>query len=202
MKRLVLIGGGHAHLSVLEALARERPAGVEAVLVTPSQFQIYSGMLPGWMAGHYVQAQCQIDLQPLAKAAHICMVTNRIVGMDADRQCVRLPDGRQLEYDFLSMDVGSEIDVSSLEKAGEKLLPVKPLDAFFEAWPRILSTAREKAGYRLVVVGVGAAGAELALAARHSFTQAGAARRRDLAAAASGPLAGPAPRRPRPAVRL
>ncbi len=190
MKRLVLIGGGHAHLSVLEALARERPAGVEAVLVTPSQFQIYSGMLPGWMAGHYVQAQCQIDLQPLAKAAHICMVTNRIVDMDADRQCVRLPDGRQLEYDFLSMDVGSEIDVSSLEKAGEKLLPVKPLDAFFEAWPRILSSAREKAGYRLGVVGGGAAGVALALAARHAFTESGIDGCVDLVASDSGLLAG------------
>lgn len=62
MKRLLLAGGGHAQLSVLEALARARPAGLETVLVTPSRFQIYSGMLPGWMAGHYTQAQCRIDL--------------------------------------------------------------------------------------------------------------------------------------------
>jgi pyridine nucleotide-disulfide oxidoreductase family protein len=190
MKRLILVGGGHAQLSVLEALARARPAGVEAVLVTPSRFQIYSGMLPGWMAGHYGLPQCRIDLQPLAQSAHVQLVADRILGMDADRHCVRLPDGREIEYDLLSMDVGSEIDVSSLQMAREKLLPVKPLDEFFQAWPRILSAAREKPGYRLVVVGGGAAGVELALAARYAFTRSGIDGNVDLVVSESGLLAG------------
>jgi pyridine nucleotide-disulfide oxidoreductase family protein len=190
MKRLVLVGGGHAQLSVLEALARARPAGFEAVLVTPSRFQIYSGMLPGWMASHYDQAQCRIDLQPLAQSAHVQLVVDRILDMDADLHCVRLADGRQIEYDLLSMDTGSEIDVSSLQMAGEKLVPVKPLDEFFEAWPRILSAARKMAGYRLVVVGGGAAGVELALAARYAFTRSGIDASVDLVVPESGLLAG------------
>src|ERR1035437_7391 len=99
MKRLVLVGGGHAHLSVLQALAREKPAGVEVVLVTPNSHQNYSGMLPGWMAGHYSQAQCQIDLRTLAQKAGVRIVLDRIAGMDADRRCVGLPDGRHVEYD-------------------------------------------------------------------------------------------------------
>lgn len=190
MKRLVLIGGGHAHLSVLEALARTQPAGVETVLVTPSPFQIYSGMLPGWMAGHYARAQCQIELPPLVRAAGVRPVTDRIVGMDADLRFVRLGDGRQLEYDLLSLDVGSEINTSSLQPAGAKLLPVKPLDEFFDAWPRILSAARNKAPYLLVVVGGGAAGVELALAAQYVFTRQGGDARVELVASESGPLAG------------
>jgi NADH dehydrogenase FAD-containing subunit len=101
MKRLVLVGGGHAHLSVLRALAREKPADVEVVMVTPSAHQNYSGMLPGWMAGHYTQAQCQIELLPLAQSAHARTVVDHIIGMDADRRCVRLPDGRHIEYDLL-----------------------------------------------------------------------------------------------------
>lgn len=48
-KRLVLLGGGHAQLSVLKALAQRRSAGVEVVLVTPAPRQVYSGMLPGWL---------------------------------------------------------------------------------------------------------------------------------------------------------
>ena len=190
MKRLVLVGGGHAHLSVLEALARERPAGVETVLVTPSRYQIYSGMLPGWMAGHYTQSQCQIDLHPLARSARIDMVTDRIVGMDADLRRVRLAHGRPVEYDLLSLDIGSETDVSSLEMTGEKLLPVKPLDKFFEAWPQILSAAGGKPGYRLAVVGGGAAAVELALAARFRFAQSGVNSRVDIVVSESGLLAG------------
>jgi len=190
MKRLVLVGGGHAHLSVLEALARERPAGLETVLVTPSAYQIYSGMLPGWMAGHYSRAQCQIDLEPLARLAHAGMVMDRVAAVDADLHRVRLPDGRHIEYDLLSLDVGSETDASSLQGTGEKLLPVKPLDEFFEGWPRILSAAGAKPGYHLVVVGGGAAGVELALAARYALTQSAIGSRVDLVASESGLLTG------------
>lgn len=64
-KRLVLVGGGHAHLSVLRALAKQRPAGIDVVLITPSKHQNYSGMLPGWVAGHCTQTKCRIDLEPL-----------------------------------------------------------------------------------------------------------------------------------------
>ncbi|NMM36937.1 MAG: FAD-dependent oxidoreductase [Glaciimonas sp.] len=193
MKRLVLVGGGHAHLSVLQALAREKLAGVEVVLVTPNSHQNYSGMLPGWMAGHYTQPQCQIDLQPLAQAAQVRMVANRVTGMDAGRRCVGLPDGRQIEYDLLSLDVGSEIDASWLEMTGDKLLPVKPLDGFFKAWPRLMAVARERPGYRLVLVGGGAAGVELALAARHAFARAEIDARVDLVVSEAGLLAGHAP---------
>ena len=56
-------------LADLTALARARPRGVEAMLVTPSPWQYYSGMLPGWMAGHYREDDCRIDLRPLAAAA-------------------------------------------------------------------------------------------------------------------------------------
>lgn len=190
MKRLVLVGGGHAHLSVLQALAQEKLTDVEVVLVTPSVHQNYSGMLPGWMAGHYQLAQCRIDLQPLARAAGVTMVVDRIAGMDADRRCVGLPDGRHIEYDLLSLDVGSEIDVSWLEMAGDKLLPVKPLDAFFDAWPKVLATASAQSGYRLVVVGGGAAGVELALAARYALQRNASNAQVDLVVSDSGLLRG------------
>lgn len=193
MKRLVLVGGGHAHLSVLQTLARERPADVEVVLVTPGAYQHYSGMLPGAMAGHYTRAQCRIDLRPLTRKAHATLEVNRIVGMDAGRRCVELADGRRIEYDLLSLDVGSEIDVSWLEMAGAKLLPVKPLDDFFDAWPGVVSAAMGKPGYRLVVVGGGAAGVELALAARHAFSRAGIEARVDLVVSDSGLLPEHAP---------
>ncbi len=191
MKRLVLVGGGHAHLFVLKALAREQLTGIEVVLVSPSFFQSYSGMLPGWMAGYYAQTQCQINLQPLAHSAHVRMVIDRVVSMDPDRHRIGLSDGRRIDYDVLSMDVGSEVNVSWLRMAGKKLLPVKPLDVFFQAWPRILSDAQANSRYRLAIVGGGAAAIELALAARYALVHsAGANRRVDLVASESGPLVG------------
>ena len=47
MKRLLLLGGGHAHVHVLAELAKRPFGGWEVHLVTPYRRQIYSGMLPG-----------------------------------------------------------------------------------------------------------------------------------------------------------
>ncbi|MEO6986115.1 MAG: FAD-dependent oxidoreductase [Paralcaligenes sp.] len=190
MKRLVLAGGGHAHLSVLKALAQAQPTDVEVVLITPSLFQNYSGMLPGWMSGHYAQTQCQIDLQALAQSARARLMLGLIVGIDAGQCCVRLSDGQHIDYDILSMDIGSEIDASWLETAGERLLPVRPLDEFFKAWPGVLAAAKNKSNYRLVIVGGGAAGVELAFAAQYALVQSQANGRVDLVASERGPLVG------------
>jgi pyridine nucleotide-disulfide oxidoreductase family protein len=189
-KRLVLVGGGHAHVATLRALAQRRPVGLELVLVTPSRYQNYSGMLPGWVAGHYPLSACRIDLLPLAQAAGVRLVPIPMAGMDAQRRCVALQDGQQIDYDLLSLDVGSETNTSWLEVLGEKLLPIKPLDSFFAQWPHLLAAARAKPGYQLVVVGGGAAGVEMALAALAAFTQAGVAGRVDLVASESGLLPG------------
>jgi len=189
-KRLVLVGGGHAHLSVLRALADKRPAGLDVVLITPSKYQNYSGMLPGWVAGHYTQAQCRVDLDPLVQAAGARLILDQIVGMDAARRCVGFAHGPHVEYDLLSLDVGSETDTSWLETLGDKLLPVKPLDYFFASWPRILAAAKAKKNYKLVVVGGGAAGVEMALAAQQAFTRAGVDGHVDLVASESGLLPG------------
>lgn len=189
-KRLVLVGGGHAHLSVLRALAKTRTAGLDVVLITPSKYQNYSGMLPGWVAGHYTQDQCRVDLEPLIQAAGARLVLDQIVGMDAARRCVGFAHGPHVEYDLLSLDVGSETDTSWLETLGDRLLPVKPLDNFLATWPRILAAAKAKRSYKLVVVGGGAAGVEMAFAVQQAFTRAGVDGQVDLVASESGLLPG------------
>ena len=71
MKRLVLLGGGHAQISVLASLAERPMSGCEVRLVTPYRRQIYSGMLPGWIAGHYPMDACAIALDTLAARAGV-----------------------------------------------------------------------------------------------------------------------------------
>ncbi len=190
MKRLVLVGGGHAHLSVLRAMAQRRPKEVELTLITPSAHQNYSGMLPGWISGHYEEAECRVDLRPLAEAAGAELVFEHLVGMDAARRCVTLADGQQLKYDLLSLDVGSDADTSWLQTLGNKLLPVKPLDDFYLKWPKVLREAKLKENFKLVVVGAGAAGVEIVLAAKHAFTESSIDGQVDLVASESGLLAG------------
>jgi len=77
-----------------------------------------------------------------------------VVAIDAAQRCVKLADGGHLEYDSLSLDVGSETDSSWLAAAGERLLPVKPLSVFVQRWSEIVEAAQQQ-GYCLLVVGGG-----------------------------------------------
>jgi pyridine nucleotide-disulfide oxidoreductase family protein len=168
MKRLVLAGGGHAQLAVLGALARDPLPDVEVTLVTPASKQAYSGMLPGWIAGHYARRDIEIDLESLARRANVTLLRGSIGAMDADRRCVTV-DRQQFGYDVLSLDVGSVIETSWAGMLGERLLPLRPIAGFLERWPGVLDAARKCPGFRVAVVGAGAAGIEVALAVRHAF---------------------------------
>lgn len=206
-KRLVLLGGGHAQLAVLRALARARarsgPQAVEVVLVTPSPWQYYSGMLPGWMAGHYREDDCRIDLRPLAHAAGARLLIGAATALEADLRRLRIAKAdtldsapgdavdELLDYDLLSLDIGSETDTAALAALGpSRLLPVKPLPGFFAAWPRVREAARATQGYRLCVVGGGAAGVELALAAAEALRRSAAKAEIALVCSPTGLLAG------------
>jgi len=173
-RQLLLLGGGHAHVQVLDALARAPLAGVQAMLVTPHARQMYSGMVPGLLAGHYAADECVIPLVPLAAAAGVTLRLARAVALDARARQVTLDDGQQLGYELLSIDTGPQIDLDALRGAREHGLPVRPIETFVQ---RLDALGTGDAAAALVVVGGGAAGVELAMALafrQRSTGQAGA----------------------------
>lgn len=188
MKRLALVGAGHAHLPVLRAVAQRPLAATDVVLITQFEHQNYSGMVPGWAARHYKQSDCRIDLRPLVQAAGVRLLLARVVALNAVQRILCLSDGQSLDYDLLPLDVGSETGASWLETLGQKLLPVKPLGNLFAAWPEILARARAKRDYRVIVVGAGGAGVEIALAAQCAFRLDGINADIDLVSSESGLL--------------
>lgn len=167
MKRLILAGGGHAHLHVLKLLEKASWPGVEVVLVSPHDRQVYSGMLPGWIAGHYRLDECVAPLRPLAEAAGVHFVQDSMVAMDAERRTIRCAGAGDMVYDVLSLDIGAQVDVSSLAATGAALLPIRPLERFIIDWTHQLTAFQQIGRARVAVVGGGAAGVELALALRH-----------------------------------
>ena len=168
MKRLVLLGGGHAHVHVLAEMAREPMPGVQAVLATPFPRQIYSGMVPGWMAGHYALDQCAIALEPLARAAKVELALSSAVGLNAAERSVTLADGRITEYDVLSIDTGSQFDRDAIPGAREHGLFLRPIEHFVQLYDRMLTLGADRT-LDVVVIGGGAAGFEVALAIQHRF---------------------------------
>jgi GNAT superfamily N-acetyltransferase len=81
--RLVLLGGGHAHLQVLRDLASAPLTDVHVTLVSPSTELVYSGMVPGLVAGRYRDEECRIPLEPLARRANVEFIVGEAIGLDA-----------------------------------------------------------------------------------------------------------------------
>ena len=171
MKRLVLLGGGHAHVGVLAELAAGPLAGWEVHLVTPYRRQIYSGMLPGWIAGHYAIESCAISLDALAARAAVAMHQTSALGLDLERNAIRCEDGSCLHFDLLSIDSGPVAALGDVPGAAEHALPIRPIEAFVAAWPGMLERITDRCRhFDLAILGGGAAGVELAFAIRHRAT--------------------------------
>lgn len=178
MKRLVLLGGGHSHVEVIRRLGMAPPPDTRIVLVSTGRYTPYSGMLPGYAAGHYGFHDCHIDLLPLCRLARVEFRTTEARGIDPIARRVLCSDGAAIAYDILSIDIGATPGAESMPGAPEHALPVKPVSEFVRAWNRIQSAARRGDGpLNIAVVGAGAGGVELVLALRyrlHAALDAGA----------------------------
>ena len=172
MKSLLLLGGGHAHAALLLKLIAAPPAGARITLVTPKPYQTYSGMLPGLVAGHYRPEEIQIDLAALARRAGVELVLENAVALDAARRRVTLGEGRELEYDLASLNLGSLPNWFGVPGASEFAIPVKPFETFLAAWDALRADAAKRL-LRIGVVGAGAGGVELALAMRFALAAGG-----------------------------
>jgi len=133
----------------------------EVVLVTPFLRQMYSGMVPGLVAGHYQADACAIPLAPLARAAGVRLIEGAAAGLDAALRRVPLQDGGGLDYDLLSLDTGAVMDRDRLHGAREHALFVRPIEHFVAGLEDLLQRAAQRA-LDIAVIGGGAAGVELA----------------------------------------
>ncbi|GAB4466623.1 MAG: FAD-dependent oxidoreductase [Burkholderiaceae bacterium] len=172
MKRLLLAGGGHSHVFVLDALARRPPHDVEVTLVSPFDRQVYSGMLPGWIAGHYQIDQCVIPLAPLAQRAGARFVQAHVARLDLDGRVAYTEASEPLPFDVVSIATGPVMNLDAITGLREHAIALRPIESLIRAWPRLLTQilALAEAGNdtaTVTVVGGGAGGVELALAIAH-----------------------------------
>lgn len=172
MTRVLLAGGGHTHIELLRRLRAGAPAAGAITLVNPSRWFTYSGMVPGVVAGHYAIEACRVDLATACAAARVTFVEGRVARLDLAARVAVLDDGQRLACDLLSLDVGSSPDASAIAGAETHGLAVRPLGTFVARWQQWLDTAAtSNNGEGLVVVGGGAGGAELAMAAAYALRQ-------------------------------
>ncbi len=164
-RELVLVGGGHAHVQVLRQLAMAPPPRTRTTLVVDTPVAVYSGMVPGFVAGRYRAEEIEIDLLPLARRAAAQVVVVAATGVDPARRRLLLEGRPPLAYDRLSFDIGSTVAGQELPGVRQYAVPTRPIGRFVERLEAILDRARLGRGDRrleTVVVGAGAGGVELA----------------------------------------
>ncbi len=168
---LVLVGGGHAHVHVLKSFGMRPMRGVRLTLIARDVETPYSGMLPGWVAGHYDFDECHIDLGRMARFAGARLIRDEAIGIDRSHRVVSCRAHPPIRWDFLSLDIGSAPRANDVPGAAEHAISVKPIAQFAARWEALLARARSMARLRLAVIGGGAGGVELALSAQYRLEQ-------------------------------
>ncbi|TVP46660.1 MAG: pyridine nucleotide-disulfide oxidoreductase [Gemmatimonadales bacterium] len=221
--RVVLVGGGHAHVHLLAAAAANPLKDTDLVLVSPTGWHHYSGMVPGYLAGTYTEADMAFDLRALAREAGARLVEGFATSISAARGEIdveaRSPAGagagvgarggasaevQRISFDRASLDVGSVPVGLELPGVREHAASVRPMSRAVELRERLDAlVARDHEGpVRVCVVGAGAGGVEVALALNRRILAGGGGARVTLVEAGEHVLPGFSERVRRRALRV
>ncbi len=172
VRDLVLVGGGHTHVIVLRRFGMNPLPGLRITVVARDIDTPYSGMLPGFVAGHYSFDDVHIDLGPLCRFAGARLIHDSAVGLDLERRRVHCANRPDVPFDVLSINTGSAPAMAGTPGAAENATPVKPIGGFVARWEQLVAAVRSSASVqRVAVVGAGAGGIELVLAMHHALSR-------------------------------
>lgn len=176
MRRIVLVGGGHAHLEVLRRCVEDGiPDGVEVVLISPVSCHVYTGMVPGYLRGAYDLGSIGFDLPSICRAGGVRYLETSVDRVSGSGRFVDA--GARMEFDIASLDVGS-IPSGALDSAiSEHAVFVRPLPQLLSLDAQLAALGRASLDRVpiVTVVGAGAAGFEVALAIKARLSASGGA---------------------------
>ena len=173
LRRLVLVGGGRAHLHVLRELARRPIANVETVLVVSGD-HYHAPMVPGYLQGQYEADQLRFDLTSLARRAGARLVHAIPERVDPARRVV-IASGDAIPFDVCSLDLERESTGADIPGVAEHALTLHPRTRAVKLRARLDALAAGASHPpSVVVVGGGKEGVEVALAVRERLRSAAA----------------------------
>lgn len=160
-KHLVLVGGGHAHLTTILKLRDYIGRGHRVTLISADAYHYYSGMGPGMLAGIYRPHDIRFHVKKMAEDRGAVFIKDSVVKIDAAMRGLTLKSGRQVSYDVVSFNTGSDVPKESLDVDAGPVFTVKPIINLLQARKYIIEHLNSGL-LDIVVVGGGPAGAEIA----------------------------------------
>lgn len=161
-KNLVLVGGGHAHLTVLLNLANYVQRGHRVTIIGPSPYHYYSGMGPGMLSGIYRPREVRFHVKKMVQDRGGTFLEDRVMRIDAGNRILFLQSEKQIPYDVVSFNTGSEIPLHLiLSTKQENIIPVKPVINLLEARRLIVKNLVDRK-MNFIIIGGGPAGVEVA----------------------------------------
>jgi len=158
--QLFLIGGGHAHLTCISNIEKFKKRNADVTLISPLPYHYYSGMGPGMLGDIYSPQEIRFKIKEMVERSGARFVEDKVVKIDPIKQLLFLESGSNLNYDFLSINVGSKI-YDNLVHSNSHIIPVKPIENLRKAKRAILDLDNKK-DLNFCVIGGGAAGCEIA----------------------------------------
>ena len=160
-KHLVIVGGGHAHMTALLRLGDFTGRGHRVTVISPSPYHYYSGMGPGMLSGIYEPRQIRFHIGKMAEDRGASFMDDEAVCIDPGKRSIRLVSGRDVIYDVASFNTGSGIPLEPLAAPSGRIVPVKPIINLYRARREILREIEDR-DLKISVVGGGPAGVEIA----------------------------------------
>ena len=161
-KKLVLIGGGHAHMITLSNLHSFVEKGYRVTVIQPSEHHYYSGMGPGMLGGTYRPEQIRFETRKLVEAKGGTFVLGRAFRIDPHKQHVLLEGTEEeIPYDVLSCNAGSYVPREMIPGDSHNVFTAKPIEELLVARQKIIElTAAGK--ITVAVIGSGPSAIEIA----------------------------------------
>lgn len=170
-RRILLVGAGHTNLHIVRIWGQQPIPDASLTLISPFPCATYSGMLPGTLAGYYSRADMEIDLYQLTKSAGVNLIIDEAVSLDATEREVRFRERPPMSFDLVSLGVGSVPRQMEQLKTHPGFIAIKPM---FTTLQRLDDAIRKQTGapIRIVIVGGGAAGLEVAMCVEYRVRRA------------------------------
>lgn len=164
---LVLVGGGHAHLTTLSNIRKFIARGHRVTVIGPSPYHYYSGMAPGMISGLYRPQEIRFNIRKMVEDRGGEFVLDRATGIQARSREVLLKSGSRISYDIVSFNIGSRVPRESIAADNGTVITAKPIENLVRGRMAVLDSIKGVSPHnpaRLVVVGGGPAGVEISAA--------------------------------------